>query len=55
MVNGLNLVGCQFGEGTESPLASNTNTQSPSPSWLLPGGVKSRDPVFDNGDPAMAI
>lgn len=36
-------------------LTSSTNTQSPSPSWLLPGGVKLREPVLEKGDPSIAL
>src|SRR5262249_47135338 len=33
--------------------ASSTSTQSEVPSSWLPGGVKSREPVFGNGEPAI--
>jgi hypothetical protein len=37
------------------PEASSNKTQSLSPSWLLPGGVNCRVPVFANGAPAMPV
>src|SRR5262245_5730998 len=44
--------GCVSG-GTA--VASRTSTQSPSPSLLLPGGVKVRVPVFASGEPGIAV
>ena len=35
--------------------ASSTNTQSGSPALLLPGDVKLCVPVFENGEPAIAV
>ena len=35
--------------------ASNNSIQSPSPSWLLPGGENPLTPVFTKGPPDMVV
>src|SRR5438477_8428368 len=41
--------------GWVSGCVSNNRTQPPSPSLLLPGGVKFRVPVLANGEPAILV
>src|SRR5262245_5425086 len=51
--------GVHFGEaldlGEAGDPVSRTKTQSPSPSWFLPGGVRVCLPEFGNGEPLMGV